>query len=123
MTYTFVHDGKGFTPDGPAYETTREEADKRNREQSAQEVEEFKSSLPDRYFAYRASCPNETLSSIVTWMGDDLARVTWRGDTFRSSFGDRRQNFRALSIDGKTHYSGTAYLSAGDYVRMRKVKS
>lgn len=103
--------------------------DERNRATSAQEVADFKANPPDRYFAYHAQRPNEALPTgpdimgrrITTWMGDDLARVTWLGDAYRSGFGDVRQNFHALSIDGATSYSGTAYLSAGDYVRMRRV--
>jgi tRNA(His) 5'-end guanylyltransferase len=126
MSYTFVHDGKGFTPDGEAYDIARQEADKRNRAMSAQEVEDFKSNAPSPYFAYQSH--DVTIGHLrrhdllSTWMGDKLATVVHVGSPFRSSFGDRRQNFRALSIDGETVYSGTAYLSAGDYVRMRKVK-
>lgn len=126
MSYTFVHDGKGFTPDGEAIGIARQEADKRNRAMSAQEVEEFKSSAPSPYFAYQ-SCDAQlgylrAYDKISTWMGDKLARVITSNPTFVSNMGDRRQNFRALSIDGETVYSGTAYLSTGDYVRMRKVK-
>lgn len=102
--------------------------DERNAETSRLEVAAFKAEKPARYFAYHAPArmselrSSEVTTRIVTWMGDDLARVTSRGDVYRSNFGDRRQSFRALAINGET-YSGVAYLDAGDYVRMRKVKS
>jgi hypothetical protein len=54
-------------------------------------------------------------------MGDVLATVTEVFEPFRDNFDGVRQNFRALGINGAV-YSGTAYLSAGDYVRMRPVK-
>jgi hypothetical protein len=111
-------------------ETTREEADKHNRAMSAQEVEDFKSTAPSPYFAYGFTEPSgfdpvrrlHYGDKIGTWMGDELAKVREAFDPFRDNFGGIRQNFRALSIDRETVYSGTAYLSAGDYVRMRKVK-
>lgn len=102
--------------------------DERNAETSHREVEIFRSTAPDQYFAYHApAVRSEAISPevggrIVTWIGDDLARVVWRGEVFQSNFGDRRQNFRARATNGAT-YSGTAYLDAGDYVRMRKVAS
>jgi len=101
--------------------------DERNAETSRQEVESFKVDEPGPYFAYHAPIRLSQVlaphvgSRIVTWVGDDLARVTWAGEPFISNMGDRRQNFRALAINGAT-YTGTAYLSAGDYVRMRPVK-
>lgn len=130
MSTIFVHDGTGYTPDGSVGTITREDADWHNRRQSALEVENFKANAPSPYFAYNNVLGYASLrkrDKIATWMGDTLATVTWIGEVYHSGFGDsfqsRRQNFRALSIDGETVYSGTAYLSAGDYVRMRKVKS
>jgi hypothetical protein len=133
MSYTFVHKGTGFSPDGssPPVKITQEESDRSNREMSAQEVEDFKTNAPSPYFAYskwtsKDARPLSRLmreDKIVTWMGDELTKVIEAFDPFRDNFGGIRQNFRARSIDGKTTYSGTAYLSAGDYVRMRKVKS
>lgn len=110
---------------------TQSDVDARNRETSAREVAAFLAEKPDRYFAYwnargRWSQPGvrpELIADdlITTWMGDELAKIVWTGNVFGSGFGDRRQNFRALGVNGVT-YSGTAYLTAGDYVRMRKVK-
>lgn len=100
-----------------------------NEQRSAAEVAAFKADTPGPYFAYHAGPAfrprGERMAvgrRITTWMNDDLAAVIEAGDTFRSAFGDTRQNFRALGINGVT-YAGTAYLSAGDYVRMRAVKS
>lgn len=83
---------------------------------SRQEVEAFKAKRPEHYFAYIDG------AKITTWTGDELARVVWSGDRFSDNFGGTRRNFRARGINGVT-YSGTAYVSAGDYVRMRAVKS
>jgi hypothetical protein len=103
-----------------------------NDQLNAAEVAAFMAEKPSPYFAYwnargRWSLPGVSPElvpgdTITTWMGDKLAGITWTGNPFGSSFGDRRQNFRAKGINGAT-YSGTAYLSAGDYVRMRAVKS
>jgi hypothetical protein len=103
-----------------------------NDERSALEVEAFKTDKPGPYFAYwntrgrwaKPGVSPELIAgdTITTWTGDELATMTWTGDPFYSSFSDRRQNFRAKGINGVT-YSGTAYLTAGDYVRMRPVKS
>jgi hypothetical protein len=98
--------------------------DEFNARQSAEEVAAFKRDAPMRYFAYHeGGRPTGGMGRrLVTWTGDLLAQVTWTGDVYRSNFGDRRQAFRADAINGAT-YSGVAYLDAGDYVRMRKVKS
>lgn len=93
----------------------------RNKRTSREEVMAFERDCPARYFAY---LPGEVRigAHITTWMGDKLATVIDRGGVWTSNMGDRRQSFRAKGINGAT-YSGTAYLSSGDYVRMRKVKS
>lgn len=99
-----------------------------NEERSAQEVADFMADVPADYFAY-APCTElrgVRISQlwpdvkITTWTGDELATVIHAGNPYRDNFGGRRQHFRAKAINGAT-YSGTAYLSAGDYVRMRKV--
>src|SRR4029077_18868095 len=102
-----------------------------NEHRSADEVAAFMSDQPGPYFAYwnvrgrwaKPGVEPELIRGdlITTWMGDDLGRIVWVGRPFYSSFSDRRQNFRALGVNGAT-YSGTAYLTAGDYVRMRPVR-
>lgn len=104
----------------------------KNAKTSRQEVATFAASAPSPYFAYYTTrrsgevgarhTMRAGVDSITTWTGDELAAVIHAGEEYVSGFGDRRQNFRARSIDGRTIYSGTAFLSAGDYVRMRKVR-
>ena len=99
-----------------------------NEQISAQEVAAFRSDAPDRYFAYQQAQASgfdpvrrlHTGDRISTWTGDELATINVANTPFRDNFGSVRQNFRARAINGAT-YSGTAFLSAGDYVRMRKV--
>lgn len=96
-----------------------------NAEISRQEAAAFMAEVPERYFAYHAGPQLSPVSRqigqrITTWTGDLLANVVWTGNVYVSGFGDQRQNFRARAINGAT-YSGTAYLDAGDYVRMRRV--
>lgn len=97
--------------------------DENNAETSRQEVAEFIASPPGRYFAYHNGMSLARFGvgeKISTWKGDRLGRVTSTGRIWRSNFGDRRQNFRMIAVNGKV-YSGTAYLDAGDYVRIRRV--
>lgn len=102
----------------------------RNRATSAKEVAEFLADPPGRYFAYHKAEPSgfdpitrlHYGDKITTWMGDELATVVMAHDPFRDNFGGIRQHFRATGINGAT-YNGTAFLSAGDYVRMRKAAS
>lgn len=97
---------------------------------SALEVLDFIAEQPTRYFAYGFREPSgfdpicrlHYGDKIGTWTGDKLARVIESYEPFHDNLGGIRQNFRASGINGLT-YSGTAYLSAGDYVRMRAVKS
>ena len=101
-----------------------------NEQRSADEVAAFIADAPGPYFAYwnargrwaKPGVSPELIPSdtITTWMGDVLATITWTGNRHISAFGDARQNFRARGINGAT-YSGTAYLTAGDYARMRPV--
>lgn len=91
---------------------------------------------PEKLFAYASFHEREIASrySDIKRTGKpqvgDQARVTvWTGDqlglgrvnkVYRSNLGDWRASIRVV-IGGAT-YSGTAYLSAGDYVRLRRVK-
>jgi hypothetical protein len=132
MSYTFVHEGVGYTPDGATGATTKAEANRRNRAMSREEVEQFIADHPERVFACHKSRNGDrtrvhTGDEVATWVGDRLAVVVWSGEPYSSGFGPfggmgRRQSFRALGIDGGV-YSGTAYLSNGDYVRMRRIRT
>ncbi|MDE2022476.1 MAG: hypothetical protein KGI71_06210 [Patescibacteria group bacterium] len=70
------------------------------------------------YFAY----VDRAVTEVHTWMSGLLGKIYWHGSKFRSVFGDERINFRAKGIDGRI-WAGTFYCSAGDYCRMRPVKS
>jgi hypothetical protein len=104
--------------------------DERNAATSRAEVAAFMADVPERHFAYAATQRSgfdttvrlHVGDEITTWTGDKLAQVCDARQPFRDSFGGIRQNFRARAINGAT-YSGTFYLSSGDYVRMRKVKA
>jgi hypothetical protein len=103
-----------------------------NDERSAAEVAAFMAEKPAKYFAYwnvrgrwsQSGVEPELIrgDNITTWTGDILATIIEVRPPFYSNLTDRRQNFRAQAINGLT-YSGTAYLTAGDYVRMTAVKS
>jgi hypothetical protein len=100
-----------------------------NEERSAAEVAAFLADAPGPYVAYGFRKPSgldpicrlHHGDKIGTWMGDRLATVTEAREPFHDNLGGIRQNFRAKGINGAT-YAGTAYLSSGDYVRMRPVK-
>jgi hypothetical protein len=89
-----------------------------NEEISAAEVAAFIAEKPARYFAYRV----DGESKITTWTGEKLGHIQSAGKVYHSNFGDRRMSVRALGVNGVV-YSGVAYLDAGDYVRLRAVKS
>lgn len=129
--YEFVHEGAAFTPNGRT-DNDPETADARNRRLSREEVASFKRDDPGPVFAYashrhvigdmRGVDELRAGDKITTWMGDKLATVTRVGDPWRDNFGGRRQHVRCLGINGAV-YSGTAYLSSGDYVRLRPMKT
>jgi hypothetical protein len=94
----------------------------RNAKISAQEVEAFKTDEPGPYFAYVPASNFVRGAKVETWTGDELATITEVGQRWTSNMGDVRIPFRAVGINGVT-YSGTAFRTAGDYVRMRPVKA
>jgi hypothetical protein len=122
--YAINHVGQTFTPSGRVQTASQRTTDRRNRRLSREEVARFRSDPPGPVLGYlrprhglaRASSGDE----LTTWMGDRLLTVTTAGDVWTSNMGDRRQSLRALGIDGRV-YAGTAYLSAGDYVRLRPI--
>lgn len=73
---------------------------------------------PDRLFAYADL--NGPQPKITTWPGTTLGFGT-RGRAYRSNFGDLRVPLwvRIAGVD----YSGTAYVDAGQYCRLRRVKA
>lgn len=92
-----------------------------NAERSRLERHRFYTDPPARYFAYVDS----DLSRVTTWTGEELARKIIDREGSRewtSNMGDRRRSFRCRTPDGVV-YAGVAYLSAGDYCRLRRVAS
>lgn len=83
----------------------------------------------DGYFAYwkRADIREPSpggVPRVTTWTGDTLGFVLEAGPQFTSpgfGFGSTRRTFSALCLDGH-YYTGTYYVSSGDYVRMKRVK-
>lgn len=57
-------------------------------------------------------------ASVTVWTGEPLG-FGHVGNVWRSNFGDRRASV-CVVIAGVT-YSGTAYIDAGDYCRLRRV--
>ena len=89
-----------------------------NDKKSAVEVYEFKKDKSKKpYFAYMKKDKKE----ITTWTGQKLGDVTYLGNEYSGGMGSRRQNFRMKGIDGR-EWSGTFYVSSGDYVRIKPVK-
>jgi len=88
-----------------------------NDETSAIEVYEFKNQKnKGRYNGYMKSDKKE----ITTWNGEKLADITYLGNEYSIGLG-KRQNFRAKGIDGR-NWSGTHFVSSGDYVNMKVTK-
>jgi len=99
-----------------------------NTERSVVEVYEFqhnnKGGGAKGYFCYWQDGNKEHPRPILTtWMGDKIADVIfWSGTPYRSGFGNsKRMSFRAKGIDGH-EYSGTYYVSSGNYCRMKRIK-
>lgn len=110
--------GGGYTPaDVSAIEKAAGGKGLTNEERSQLEVHRFVTDPPDKYFAYF----DKALTQVRTWMGDKLGDITSRGREYRSPMGDRRVNVTVQGINGRT-YTGTCFVSAGDYCRLRMVK-
>jgi hypothetical protein len=88
-----------------------------NDEQSTLEVYDFVNEKPERYFLYI----REEMRQAITWTGDLLGSVSF-GHAYRDNFGGLRVPIRIHAINGRT-YAGTYYKSAGDYARVKAVKS
>jgi hypothetical protein len=91
-----------------------------NDERSRLEVYDFVKVKPVKYIAYVYEIDGRP-ASITTWTGEIIGRVTSVFPAYRSCFGDKRVNFRARMICGRT-FSGTYYKSAGDYCRLKVFK-
>jgi len=88
-----------------------------NRERSQIEVYEFLTKKPERVFVYA----DKDLTAVKTWMGDKLGAIVRKSSPYRSLMGDTRVNIRVLGGSGAI-YSGTCYVSAGDYCRLKRIR-
>lgn len=101
-----------------------------NEERSALECFLFCYDPPAKYFAYvsgeaplQTGCGTEygRACKVTTWTGEVLGNATL-GPVYRDNFGGKRRSISLRAINGQ-RYSGTYYTSAGDYCRLRAVKS
>ncbi len=94
-----------------------------NEDLSALEVYDFVHSPPDKYFLYIDRKNN----TATTWMGDIIGHVAvpraW-GQEMLSNIpvGDARITIAVRGINGVS-YRGTYFAGAGDYARVKRVKS
>lgn len=102
-----------------------------NEERGKLEQYEVWRDKPERLFAYiqffdvmgnlRVGKPSPYDKGTVTvWTGQPLGHGTCF-KVWRDNFGGQRASIR-VTIAGET-YSGTAFVSSGDYCRLRKVKA
>lgn len=88
-----------------------------NKQTSNIEVYEFKNrNNHGKYMAYMSG----DRKRVTTWTGDTLGQISYLGNEYSTGLG-KRQNFRVKGIDGK-NWSGTFFVSSGDYVIMKVVK-
>lgn len=94
-----------------------------NDETSALEVFEFCRDKPDHYFLYvRPTLGSDSFACTVgTWTGEQLGAGRM-GHVYRSNMGDKRRSIHFRAITGDS-YAGTYFCGAGDYARVRKVRS
>jgi hypothetical protein len=94
-----------------------------NEMRSRIEKYEFLNNPPEKYFVYVCKTEQGGLTNVLTtWTGETLAKITHVGRVYRSAFGDKRQSFWARALNGVL-YHGTAYLTAGDYARIKIAKN
>jgi hypothetical protein len=98
-----------------------------NADRSVVEVYNFqwRDAGKDGYFAYWGKSTNGVFL-INNWTGSNLGCVLEMGRAYEcpafGGFTSRRRNFNMLGIDGN-FYRGVSYLSSGDYVRLKRIKT
>lgn len=90
-----------------------------NDERGLLEQYEIWRDKPDRIFAYAKIGANGSVC-VSTWPGQPLGYGTAGPSAWRSNFGDKRRTIY-VTVAGEI-YTGTAYLSGGDYCRLRKTR-
>ena len=88
-----------------------------NDELTALELYEWRTDPPDQYFLYI----NTDARIATTWTGATLGDVCL-GREYRDNFGGVRVPVWITGTNGR-RYQGTYFKSAGDYARVRKVKT
>jgi len=124
--YVFHYEGKAFYPEGGTLVRTHEEVASDNAALSSAEVDAFKTRESNRWFVYVRELQNAGYyglrwrGDLTTFNGAKLADFEWCGPEYKAGFGaySRRRNLRARGIDGRDWY-GTAYVSSGNYARIR----
>jgi len=111
-------------PDGRVVEAREETVDQRTSRLGREEVERFKREAPRPLVAHLLHGGTRAWAGdkVGTAAGDKLGVVTTAREPWRSNMGDVRQSVRVLGINGAV-YGGTAYVSAGDLVRLRPIKT
>jgi hypothetical protein len=89
-----------------------------NEERSALEVFEFCRDKPDNYFLYISNDQQYA----TTWTGEKLGTVVQTSKPWRDNFNGTRVHIRISAINGAV-YSGTYYKSAGEYARVKRVRT
>lgn len=103
-----------------------------NEDRAEIETYEFMTEKPARYFAYvnfpfitgdrnRVIAKGSGPVHITGFMGQTLAKVEYYSLPKVSNMGDKRVFFSAMGING-VRYHGIAYITNGNYCRMRAYK-
>lgn len=97
-----------------------------NEERGQLEQFEVWRDKPERLFAYASAdernsvgTPYGNACKVTVWPGQPLGYGAW-GKPYRDNFGGTRRSVH-VRIAG-CEYSGTAFVSAGDYCRLRRIK-
>jgi|LakMenEpi03Aug12_release.lakeMendotaPanAssembly.Ray.scaffolds.fasta_scaffold554145_2 hypothetical protein len=88
-----------------------------NEMRSKVEIYYFNKDKPKTYFIYI----DATKKIATTWTGDNLG-VCHFGQSYKSNFGDIRQNIDVYGING-VKYHGVYFKSSGNYARLKAYKN
>lgn len=103
----------------PAGAVPPEGAEISNAERGLLEQFDVVTAPPEKLFAYVEFGPYGQ-TTVKVWTGEPLGYGE-AGSEYRDNFGGRRRNV-CVTIGG-ARYGGTAFVSAGDYVRLRRLKA
>lgn len=115
--YVFMHEGKGYSPDGTVH-MSREETAEHNRQLEAQELETWKLK-PDSFVAYLSQ--DAIGGKVTTWLGAQIGQVS-DCTYYRSNLnGARMAAIRIIASNGAEYYGrkGRDWTQA---IRLRRAK-